>query len=86
MTPALKQAFDSIQPALFIQLLTKSLLTKKSYEKLVRRSDGEHYMPVYFTEDRISRFQVVFVTSSRTPDDDFLELVFPIWVDGREAG
>jgi len=80
MWDSMPRFFGAIHEGLWESLLSKQLLKDAAYVKLVRPEDGEEYAPFNFTDDRLSEFRFILLTSSRVPNADMLTRMCPIRV------
>lgn len=63
-----------LDPKLFEELCTKSILKEERFKRFVKESDGEEYKTYLFSEEIYKRFQVVFLINKGAPCDKFFKL------------
>ena len=75
--------FNAIAEGLMEAIVTQEILNKEWYESLIKESDGDAYKPVFFTDDRLAHFKILWVTTLRFPDPNMIDQCFPIEVVPR---
>ena len=57
-----------------------------SFKTLIKASDGDAFKAANFSEDRLARFRVLFVTLLRFPDPELAAATYPIEIVPAQAG
>lgn len=69
---ALPSIFNVVKPNLLADIVSKKILSPDCIKPLLKPSDGDEFKLANFTEDRLSRFRVFFVTLLKFPDAELL--------------
>lgn len=77
-----ENSFNAVQPNLWADIMSKKIVEKEVYEKLIRPDvDGDEYRPFMFQAKELFDFIFMIVASPRFPKDHPLcQTCFPILV------